>query len=66
MEHFPLNKRFIPKRCTTVDNKQVWRVYDLERKDYSAYTCHDNYKNRRECQMAIVFWNVQKREDWFR
>lgn len=66
MAHLPLDDRFIPQPRTTVDGKQVWCVYDRERKGYSTYTCHGNYKSKRECQMAIVFWNVQKGERWFR
>ncbi len=66
MTHLPLDERFIPQPRTTVDGKQVWCVYDRERKGYSTYTCHGKYKSKRECQMAIVLWNVQKGEAWFR
>ena len=66
MAHLPLDERFIPQPHTTVDGKQVWCVYDKERSNYSTYTCHGNYKSKRECQMAIVLWNVQKGEAWFR
>ena len=66
MTHLPLDDRFIPQPRTTVDGKQVWCVYDRERKGYSTYTCHGTYKSKRECQMAIVLWNVQKGEAWFR
>ena len=60
MTHLPLDDRFIPQPRTTVDGKKVWCVYDKERRDYSTY------KSKRECQMAIVLWNVQKGEAWFR
>lgn len=66
MAHLPLDERFIPQSRTTVDGKRVWSVYDRERKCYSTYTCHSDYKSKRDCQMAIVLWNVQKGEAWFR
>jgi len=66
MRHLSLDERFVPRPRITVDGKQVWCVYDRERGAFSTYTCHCNYKSKRECQMAIVLWNVQKGEEWFR
>ena len=66
MAHLPLDDRFIPKSRLTVDGKQVWCVYDRERNGFSTYTCHGVYKSKRECQLAIVLWNVQRGEAWFR
>jgi hypothetical protein len=66
MQHIELDKRFVPKPRMNVDGVQVWCVYDLERDCFSTYTCHGNYKSKRECQMAIVLWNVQYGERWFR
>lgn len=66
MAHLPIDDRFIPQPRTTADGKQVWSVYDRVRRDFSTYTCHSDYKSKRDCQMAIVLWNVQKGEDWFK
>ena len=66
MANLPLAERFIPLPRTAADGKRIWCVYDKERRGYSTYTCHSNYKSKRECQMAIVFWNVQKGESCFR
>ena len=60
MANLPLAERFIPLPRTTADGKRIWCVYDKERRGYSTY------KSKRECQMAIVFWNVQKGESCFR
>jgi hypothetical protein len=49
-----------------MDGKQYWCVYDRERGAFSTYTCHGRYRNRRECEMAIVLWNVQYGETYFR
>lgn len=65
MANLPLAERFIPLPRTTADGKRIWCVYQLPT-GYSTYTCHSNYKSKRECQMAIVFWNVQKGESCFR
>lgn len=66
MQHLKLDERFVPRPRLTVDGKQYWCVYDRERGAFSTYTCHGRYRNRRECEMAIVLWNVQYGETYFR
>lgn len=66
MTHLQLSERFIPTERIAVDGKVWWCVYDRERKAYSTFTCHGRYKNKKECQAAIDFWNGRYGEEYFK
>jgi len=53
---------FEPRKRIALDGKIWWCVYDLGRKIWSTYTCFGRYPRKKDCQLAIDYyqkeWNL--------
>lgn len=48
-----MNTRFAAKKRTAIDGKTWWCIWDSERRTWSTYTCHGQYRTKKAALIGI-------------
>ena len=49
-----------PRKRTALDGKVWWCVFDTNKNDWCTLICFGKYKTRRECQIQIDWYKVDR------